>query len=276
MKILLFLLFTLLIYTNSFSQTIHKDDVKDFVAVLATTPLNKPSNWQSDQEFVRNKPLESEFHEYFIGKNPRELQNEFPRWDGKSSSTYSILSIPNNQRFNFTLSIHEARIQLVLFRNNQFEGGTNYLTIWKSIGDSLEFIHLSEIPIYSGNRIKGLRSDYLINEAGVLYLTTEMSTGYDFYNGLEITFYQLSKDYDLTELLTKYSQYTLPSINSSDGFYEMFSYEYIQPHYLLMNSSRMSGSKVQDDQLVEYFDFKLDSTSSELINLSLKASEKNN
>jgi hypothetical protein len=276
MKIILFLLFTLLIYSNSYSQTIHKEDLKDFAAVLVTTPLNKPSNWQSDQDFVKNKPLEPQFHEYFIGQNPRELQSELPRWDGKSTSTFSIISIPNNQRFNFTLYIPEKRIQLVFFRNSQFEGGTNYLTIWKPKGDSLEFIHLSKTPIYSGNRIKGLRSDYMVNEAGDLYLTTEMSSGYDFYDGLEVAFYRLSKDYHLTELFNKYSQYTLPSIRSSDGFYEMFSYEFIHPHYLLMNSSKMSGSKIQDDQLGEYFDFKLDSTNSELINLSLKASDKNN
>lgn len=276
MKIILCLLFTVLIYSNSYSQTIHKEELKEFSAVLVTMPLNKPSTWPSDQKFQKNKPLKSEFHQFFIGRDSRELQKEFPQWDGKSNSTFSIISIPNNQRFNFTLSIPEARIQLVLFRNSQFEGSTNYLTIWKSIGDSLEFIHLSENPIYSGNRIKGLRSDYMINEAGDLYLTTEMSNGYDFYDGMEITFYQLSKDYHLTELLTKHSQYTLPSINSSDGFYEMFSYEFIQPHYLFMNSSRMSGSKIEDAQLGEYFDFKPDSTNSELINLSIKASEKNN
>jgi hypothetical protein len=276
MKILLILIFTVLFYNSSYSQTIHKDELKDFSAVLVTTPLNKPSNWQSERKFVKNKPLESQLHQYFTDRNPRELRNEFPRWDGKSTSTFSIISIPNNQRFNFALPIPEKRIQLVLFRNNQFEGGTNYLTIWKSKGDSLEFIHLSKHPIYSGNRIKGLRTDYLVNEADEIYLVTEMSNGYDFINGLEFTFYQLNDDYELTALLTEHSQYTLPSINSTDGFYNMFSYKFIDPYYLMINTSKMTGTKVQDDQLGEYFDFRLDSTDSELINLRARISIKNN
>lgn len=276
MRISLIVLFAVLVYSNSYSQTIHKEELKEFSAVLVTTPLNKPSDWPSNQKFQKNEPLESEFHQFFIGRDSRELQKEFPQWDGKSTSTFSILSIPKNQRFNFILHIPEKKLKLVLFRNNQFEGGTNYLTLWKVKGDSLEFIHLSDHPIYSGNRIKGLRSDYLINDADELYFTTEMSNGYDYIDGLQFTFYQLSENYRLSELLNANKRYTLPSINSEKGFYEMFSYDFIEPFYLLINSSKMTGTKVQNDQLGEYFDFKLDSTNSELINLSIKASGRNN
>lgn len=276
MRILLILLFAVLLCGNSYSQTIHKDELEEFSAILITTPLNKPSDWPSDQKFVKNKPLETQFQEYFIGQNPREVRNEYPRWDGKSTSTISIISIPNNQRFNFILSIPEKRIQLVLFRNSQFEGGTNYLTIWKPKGDSLEFMHLSEHPIYSGNRIMGLQSDYLINQVDEIYLVTEMSNGHDFIDGLEFTFYQLSENYSLTELLKANTRYTLPSTNSEDGFYEMFSYEFINPHYLLLNSSKMTGTKVQDGKLGEYFDLELDSTESNLIDLRIQALGKNN
>lgn len=276
MRIFLIVIFSIMIYGNSSSQTIHKNELKDFSAVLITTPVNKPPDWPAGQKFEKNKPLESQFHEFFIGRDSQELQKEFPGWDGTSTSTYSILSIPKNQRFNFVQYIPEKRIQLVLFRNNQFEGGTNYLTIWKPIGDSLEFKHLSEHPIYSGGRIKELRSDYMINDAGEIYLITEMANGYDYIDGLEFTFYRLSENYALTELLKANTRHTLPSINSEDGFYEMFSYEFINPHYLLINSSKMTGTKVQDDQLGEYFDLTLDSTESRLINLRTKASEKSN
>ena len=275
-RAILTLLLLVIAYANSYAQTIHKDELKEFSAVLVTVPLQKPSSWPADQKFMRNKPLEDQFHEYFIGRSPRELRKELPLWDGESVSAFSILSIPNNQRFNFVLPIPEINRTLVLFRNSQFEGGTNYLTIWKPKGDSLEFVHLAKHPIYSGNRIKGLRSDYMINEAGDLYLITEMSNGYDFYDGMELTFYQLSQNYRLTELVTGYSQYTLPGINAADGFKKTFSYEFIEPHYLLTHSSKLTGTKVTDDQKVENFDFKLDSTDAELINLSAKASEQKN
>jgi hypothetical protein len=271
LRIIISIIIAVFCCSNSHSQIIHKDDLRDFSAVLITTPVNKPSDWPSDQKFEKNKPLESQFHEFFIGKDSRELQNKFPGWNGSSTSTYSIISIPKNQRFNFVLNIPEEKIQLVLFRNNQFEGGTNYLTIWKVKGDSLEFKYLSDQPIYSGNRIKGLRSDYMINGSREIYLVTEMSNGYDFIDGLEFTFYQLPQSYELTEILTEYSRYTLPSINSKDGYYEMFSYDFIPPYYLITHSSKMTGTKVQDEQLGEYFEFKLDSTKSNLLNLRSKA-----
>jgi hypothetical protein len=161
-KIFLFIFLIVLFTESVFSQTVHKDDLKDFVGVILTTPLNEPKNWSKDQEFQPIVPLDSSFHKYFITSDAWSIEKKYPHsWD--STSTFSIAMYPKNSKFNFELDVYEKRSKLVMLHNGGYEGSTSFLTLWTVDKDSLIFKHLFQTRFSAGLGMVGLEKNYKID-----------------------------------------------------------------------------------------------------------------
>ncbi|MEX2363967.1 MAG: hypothetical protein WD597_10095 [Balneolaceae bacterium] len=252
------------------AQTIHKNAIKEFVGVLVTTPLNKPDTWPDNQPFVKNKPLETSFYKYFLDANPWQLQKEF-QYDGKSNSAYSILSVPDNSRYNFTLDIPEKDWKIIFFRNNQFEGGTNYISIWKTEGDSLHFHHLLKSPLFSGIAIMGIDSKYMINAYDEVFLATLTMNPNENYEGYLYSFYKLNSDFTITHLFEERtaSSFSGIELKPETKRKDIFNYDYIQPHFLMINKITLNGKR-EGDMINgrEYYNYQISDSTIVLKNLN--------
>ncbi len=209
-----FIIVNVVIFFNStaISQIIHKDDIKNFVGVLKTTPLNEPRERRDNHKIIveqfskskyeANKPLSTSFETYDVTTKIDSMEKRYPHtWD--SSSTYSVIRYPDNPDLKFQLYLKQNYIYLIFFHNGMFEGGTSYLTLWREIGDSLVFIKLYQMAFRVGIGYISFPGDYVINENQEFIFVTFSASGDNLSSYGRYDFYYLDKEYILTELLSR-------------------------------------------------------------------------
>ncbi len=271
MKQYLFTIFSVVIFFNPvmMSQVIHKNDIKYFVGVLKTTPLNEPQKRITTKYMVKkstpstfepNKPLSSHFVTFAITTQIDSMEKRYPH-TLDSSSTYSIVRYPENEDLQFQLSIRQKSLCLILYHNGMFEGGTSYLTLWREKGDRLTFVKLFPTPFRVGTGYTSFPGDYVINKNRDLIFVTLDANSDNLSSISTYRFHYFDKDYNLTELLNRTFYANFETRHQSN-----IMYKFLDMRTLLIQKYDFSYDEYEEDHYY-FMDRKLRSSTFELLNL---------
>jgi len=240
MKLFYICIFLLILCFTSQSleaQVIHQKDVEKFIGVVKTTPLNKPDTWPDDSTFTSNRPLENSFLEYSLNSTQREMGKKYPH-DWNSNETYSLAIWPNS-RNAVSLKIDEKSFSLIMLHNGGFEGSTSFLTLWRHVGDSLQFRHLFSTPFYAGLGLVQFEPNYIIDVYNNPIFVIKASGGDAGWVGGYYQFLELDRRNNLTSLLKI-------EFDSDYGFENHVLYKFLDKNNLLVAKYNFSTTQVRD------------------------------
>ncbi|MGF1668850.1 MAG: hypothetical protein ACFCU6_00265 [Balneolaceae bacterium] len=117
----------LLISFRSYGQTIHKNDIYDFTAILITTPHQQPEKWPDGKDFEKYVSLRDSFYLHTTTPNPSSeiFFQPFPNWHDSISIKTTVFVPPHTQK-GFQLDIPEKEWRLIMLNNGGYESSTNY------------------------------------------------------------------------------------------------------------------------------------------------------
>lgn len=242
-SVLLLIIVSFLIPTPSLAQVIHKDDLEHFVAILKTSPPDIPGNFPKDSLYVRNKPLEDHFTDFFI-KKPDDLDQLYPLVD-EEGNLNSRLNLGSDYSHLRTLQFYDRQKMIVLLHNQRFESGTYYLTTWIVEGDSLRFDKLYNNPLGVGIGSMRIDQNHRIFGGNRFFVLQKITPGMG-YEGGSFHLFQLSRYGNFFELWQ--SEY-YSDLQSDTGTEHIVLYQFlpgmdflVQEYWYDLTKKREDGS----------------------------------
>lgn len=219
------------------AQDIHQNDVEKFIGVVKTTSLNKPETWPDDSTFTKIRPHENSFLDYSVNSTQREMSRKYPH-DFNNNETYSLAMWPNS-RTVASLKIDEKNFSLIMLHNGGFEGSTSFLTLWRHVGDSLQFRHLFSTPFTVGLGLVQFEPDYIIDVYDNLIFVLKASGGDEGWVGGYYQFLALDQRNNLTSLLKI-------EFNSDYNFENHVLYKFLDKNNLLIQKYNFETSQIRE------------------------------
>lgn len=240
--VLLIIFASFLIPTTTLAQVIHKDDLEHLVAILKTSPPDIPGNFPKDSLYVRNKPLEDHFTDFFV-KKPDNLDQLYPLVD-EEGNINSRLNLGPDYSHLRTLQFYDRQKMIVLLHNQRFESGTYYLTTWIVEGDSLRFDKLYNNPLGGGIGNLRIDSNYKSDGDGNRFFVLQKITPDMGYEGGSYHLFQLSRYGDFFELWQ--SEY-YSDLQSNTGAEHIVMYQFLSGTDFLVQEYWYDLTKKRDD-----------------------------